>query len=98
MTGLSTLDPAERHRRIAAGFMHTWDLATACGRDTGLDPDFATQLVAGMSGIEDMLRSSGQYGPAVAVAPNADPLAKLAGFIGRDPHWNNRSSGPHLDR
>jgi hypothetical protein len=44
-------------------FMHTWDLARATGRDDMLDPDFCGQLLAGMEPIEDIIRSSGQYGP-----------------------------------
>lgn len=70
-------------------FMHTWDLATSLHRDPGLDPGFAEELLAGMSGMEDVLRSSGQYGPPVAVAAGADPVTRLAGFIGRDPQWRN---------
>lgn len=68
-------------------FMHTWDLATACGRSPALDPAFADQLVTGMAGMEAILRSSGQYGPAVPTAADADPITRLVGFIGRDPGW-----------
>ncbi|OZC29247.1 TIGR03086 family metal-binding protein [Gordonia polyisoprenivorans] len=68
-------------------FLHTWDLATAAGRDPQLDTDFAAQVYSGMQGIEDMLRSSGQYGPAMPVPADADPVTRLAGFIGRDPAW-----------
>ncbi|ORI21797.1 hypothetical protein BJI47_00465 [Rhodococcus sp. 1168] len=63
--------------------MHTWDLATAIGRAPNLDPAFATQLLDGMAGIED--------GPAVAVDADADPVTRLAGFIGRDPSWPKNS-------
>jgi uncharacterized protein (TIGR03086 family) len=66
-------------------FLHTWDLAKASGRDSGMDPDFASHVLDGMRGIEDILRSSGQYGPAVPVPADADPVTRLAGFIGRDP-------------
>ncbi|QCB51186.1 TIGR03086 family protein [Rhodococcus sp. PAMC28707] len=72
-------------------FMHTWDLATAIGRAPNLDPAFATQLLVGMAAIQDLLRSSGQYGPAVAVAADADPVTRLAGFVGRDPNWPKNS-------
>jgi uncharacterized protein (TIGR03086 family) len=71
-------------------YMHTWDLATSNGQKSGLEPEFAAQLLAGMAGIEDLLRSSGQYGPPVEVDDDADPVTRLAGFIGRDPAW----SGP----
>lgn len=33
-------------------FLHTWDLATAVGRDPQLDTDFAAQVYSGMQGIE----------------------------------------------
>jgi uncharacterized protein (TIGR03086 family) len=68
-------------------FMHTWDLAISAGRAPQLDPKFAATLVDGMSAMEDVLRSSGQYGPAVAVPTDADPVTRLAAFIGRDPRW-----------
>jgi uncharacterized protein (TIGR03086 family) len=71
-------------------YMHTWDLATSNGHKSKLEPEFAAQLLAGMAGIEDLLRSSGQYGPPVEVDDDADPVTRLAGFIGRDPAW----SGP----
>jgi uncharacterized protein (TIGR03086 family) len=66
-------------------FMHTWDLARATGQPTDLDPELAAELLAGMEPIEEMLRASGQYGPRVEVADDADPVTRLAGFIGRDP-------------
>jgi hypothetical protein len=68
-------------------FKHTWELATSAGRDPQLDPQFAATLVDGMSAMEDVLRSSGQYGPAVAVPSGTDPVTRLAAFIGRDPRW-----------
>jgi hypothetical protein len=46
-------------------------------------------MLAGMADIEDMLRSSGQYGPPVPVAESADPVSRLMGFIGRDPGWSD---------
>ena len=68
-------------------FMHTWDLARATGQDDRLDPEFAGMLLAGMQPMDEILRSSGQYGPAVPVAPDADAQTRLLGFIGRDPSW-----------
>jgi uncharacterized protein (TIGR03086 family) len=69
-------------------FMHTWDLARATGQETGLDADFATALLEGMRPIEELLRSSGQYGAPVAVAEDAPVVDRLMGFIGRDPGWS----------
>jgi uncharacterized protein (TIGR03086 family) len=68
-------------------FMHTWDLARATGQDDRLDPDFCAELLAGMQGIEEVLRASGQYGPAVPVPDDADVQTRMLGFIGRDPEW-----------
>ena len=68
-------------------FMHTWDLARATGQDDRLDPDQCAVLLAGMTEMEEILRMSGQYGPAVPVPPGAGPQDRLIGFIGRDPQW-----------
>lgn len=68
-------------------FMHTWDLARATGQDDRLDPDFCAALLGGMEQMEDVLRSSGQYGPRVEVPADADVQTRMLGFIGRDPYW-----------
>jgi uncharacterized protein (TIGR03086 family) len=68
-------------------FMHTWDLARAAGVEVSLDPELCTRLVDGMAAIEEVLRGSGQYGPAVPVPEDADPQTRLIAFIGRDPAW-----------
>jgi uncharacterized protein (TIGR03086 family) len=68
-------------------FMHTWDLARATGQDDRLDQDFCAQLLAGMEPMEEIIRSSGQYGPRVPVKEDADPQTRMLGFIGRDPEW-----------
>lgn len=86
-TGSQPLAEAVDRFYTADVFMHTWDLATATGQPHGLDADFASQLFEGMRPIEEMLRSSGQYGDAVPVAADAPPVDRLMGFIGRDPDW-----------
>jgi hypothetical protein len=40
-----------------------------------------------MEAIEDVIRSSGQYGERVPVPADADAQTRLLGFIGRDPSW-----------
>jgi len=70
-------------------FMHSWDLARASGQDAGLDEDFAARLLEGMRPIEQLLRDSGQYGPAVPVPNDAPVVDRLMGFVGRDPAWSN---------
>lgn len=72
---------------VADVFMHSWDLARASGQDVELDPEHAATLLAGMQPIEELLRSSGQYGPAVPVADGAPVVDRLMAFVGRDPAW-----------
>ncbi|MEU4481861.1 TIGR03086 family metal-binding protein [Micromonospora sp. NPDC023966] len=69
-------------------FMHTWDLSRATGQDDTLDPEFCALLLGGMEQMEEVIRSSGQYGPRVAVPEDADAQTKLLAFIGRDPFWS----------
>ncbi|WP_067459872.1 TIGR03086 family metal-binding protein [Actinomadura macra] len=71
-------------------FMHTWDLSRATGQDDRLDPDFCAELLSGMESMEEVLRSSGQYGSRVEVPDDADTQTRLLGFIGRDPFWSAR--------
>ena len=66
-------------------FLHTWDLARATGQDERLDPAKCAQLLEGMLPMDDMLRASGQYGPKVEVADDADVQTRLLAFIGRTP-------------
>ncbi|HXH76914.1 TIGR03086 family metal-binding protein [Nocardioides sp.] len=68
-------------------FMHTWDLARATSQEPDLDEDQAGALLEGMRPIEEMLRSSGQYGAPVPVPADAPVADRLMGFIGRDPAW-----------
>jgi uncharacterized protein (TIGR03086 family) len=73
-------------------FMHTWDLARATGQDDRLDPDLCAQLVEGITQIEDAIRNSGQYGPAVPVPDDAPVQDRMIGLIGRDPYWKPGAS------
>lgn len=66
-------------------FLHTWDLARATGQDERLDADRCARMLAGMEPMDALLRSSGQYGPRVAVPGDADPQTRLLAFIGRHP-------------
>ena len=68
-------------------FMHSWDLARASGQPVALDESECEMLVEGMLPIDDLLRSSGQYGPRVPVPDDASAMDRLVGFIGRDPAW-----------
>jgi uncharacterized protein (TIGR03086 family) len=68
-------------------WMHSWDLAKALGRTPDLDQDRCAAALAAMEPMEQMLRDSGQFGPAVPVDPDASAQDRLMAFIGRDPAW-----------
>ena len=85
MVGAMPLPEAVDRFYTSDVFLHTWDLARATGQDERLDPETCADMLAGMAPIEALLRSSGQYGPAVPVPDDADEQTRLLGFIGRDP-------------
>ena len=66
-------------------FLHTWDLARATGLDETLDPDEVHTMLQGMEPMDELLRSSGHYGPRVEVPDDADEQTRLMAFIGRRP-------------
>jgi uncharacterized protein (TIGR03086 family) len=66
-------------------FMHTWDLARATGQDETLDADKCAEMLARMEPYEESMRSSGQYGPRIEVADDADVQTRMLAFIGRHP-------------
>lgn len=66
-------------------FMHSWDLARATGQDETLDPERCARMLAGMEPMDEVLRSSGQFGPKVDLPEDADAQSRLLAFIGRDP-------------
>jgi uncharacterized protein (TIGR03086 family) len=65
--------------------IHTWDLARAAGLDETLDAAEAQRALEGSEPFDEMLRSSGHYGPRVIVSDDADITAKLVAFMGRNP-------------
>jgi uncharacterized protein (TIGR03086 family) len=66
-------------------FLHRWDLARATGQDETLDPERCAAMLEGMLPMDELLRQSGQYGPKVEVADDADVQTRLLAFIGRTP-------------
>jgi uncharacterized protein (TIGR03086 family) len=68
-------------------FMHTWDLARATRQDDTLDPDICAAMLDGMASVEDMMRSSGQFGRRVEIPDGAPVHDRFIAFIGRDPYW-----------
>jgi len=60
-------------------------LTARLGQDETLDPERCAEMLEGMLPMDEVLRQSGQYGPRVAVAEDADAQTKLLAFIGRTP-------------
>src|SRR4051794_16149692 len=86
-TGDKPVDEAIDQFYTGDVWMHSWDLATALGREPDLGQERCRAALAAMQPIEQLLRDSGQFGPAVAVADDASSQDKLMAFIGRDPSW-----------
>lgn len=78
---------AEGIDRFVTGdvLVHTWDLARATGLDERLDPAEVHRMFVAMEPMDDLLRQSGQFGPRVPVADDADDQTKLIAFTGRRP-------------
>lgn len=65
--------------------IHTWDVARSTGGDEVLDADEVHRMFSGIEPYDEMLRTSGQYGPRVAVPDESDEQTKLIAFMGRQP-------------
>jgi uncharacterized protein (TIGR03086 family) len=68
-------------------FTHGWDLARAIGQHTDLDPELATELLAGAKlAVNDAYRGPdgvALFGPARQAPAGASPADQLAAFLGR---------------
>jgi uncharacterized protein (TIGR03086 family) len=65
--------------------IHTWDLARAADLDETLDATEVQRMFEGVQPLDEILRSSGQFGPRVNVPDTADVQTKLITFMGRKP-------------
>jgi uncharacterized protein (TIGR03086 family) len=69
-------------------FTHAWDLAKATGQSTDLDPELASQLLAGAQAfIQPAFRgedTKSPFGAEKSAPANASEADKLAAFLGRD--------------
>jgi len=63
----------------------TLEFDTPPGLDETLLADEVHQLYVGMQPYDELLRTSGHYGPKVAVSDDADEQTKLLAFSGRRP-------------
>lgn len=72
--------------RLVTGdvLVHTWDLAAATGQRVVLDPGVAHDMLVGMEPMDELLRSSGHFGPRVDAPAGADDTTRLLAFTGRD--------------
>ncbi|HSJ43363.1 MAG TPA: TIGR03086 family metal-binding protein [Euzebyales bacterium] len=68
---------------LADHLLHGWDLAQAIGVDDRLDLDLVDAVAAWFDTVEEAYRQAGAIGPRAAVAPDADPQARLLGRFGR---------------
>lgn len=66
--------------------IHTWDLATATGQDTALDPQLVEMCIAMfLPDMPERGRASGLVGPAVQVDVDAPAQDRLLAAMGRKP-------------
>jgi len=72
--------------------VHSWDLASATGRLSELDPDLAARaLDAFVKFAPPESRSEqGPFGPVVEVPVDADVYTRLAAYVGRQPRDGHR--------
>lgn len=86
--------PAEEYAyQLAADHLvHAWDLACGTGVDRGLPAGLVADVAAWFTEREEMYRSSGAIGDAVALPERAGPQDRLLAAFGRDPAWAPTSS------
>ena len=64
--------------------VHTWDIATALGTDSTIDPTVAEMVYAFYQPISlDPYRAHGAFGAEVRVDANARPADRLLALLGR---------------
>ena len=85
MVGRHALDDAIAMFIFGDVLVHTWDLARSVGLDERLDPEETASMFEGIGPLDEILRSSGQYGPRVEVSDDADVQTQLLAFLGRRP-------------
>jgi uncharacterized protein (TIGR03086 family) len=71
--------------RLSDLLVHTWDLARATGGDERLSADIAAIVLERLRPNDEVLRSTGTFGPKVESPPGADVVVELLCFTGRQP-------------
>jgi uncharacterized protein (TIGR03086 family) len=70
------------HRFIDV-LIHGWDLATATGQETTLDPELVDVAYEHLLAEADLVRASGMFGQDLAVPDDAGTQTRMLAFIGR---------------
>ncbi len=70
---------------ISEALIHGWDLATATGQATSIEPEVAAAVYGMMRRGVEAGRAIGAYGPAVEVGDDASTQDKLLALTGRTP-------------
>ena len=65
--------------------VHAWDIAVATGQPSPLGAELGRPLLVVARQIVEPLRAYGAYAPAIDPAPEADEVAALLSYLGRDP-------------
>lgn len=68
---------------FADHLIHAWDLARAIGADEELDPELVGECYRLALPHEEMMRSSGVFGPRVVPPAGAGPQERLLALYGR---------------
>lgn len=71
-----------RHRFVDV-LIHGWDLATAIGAVTALDPELVAACWDAIEPEMEMIRGSGAFGVQQELPPDGDPQARLLAALGR---------------
>ena len=71
--------------RLSDLIIHTWDLARATRGDEHVDADTAAVVLEYLKPNDEILRSTGTFGPKIEPPPGADAAVELLCFAGRRP-------------
>ena len=71
--------------RLSDVLIHTWDVARATGGDERLNAETAAIVLERLRPNDELLRSTGTFGPEVDAPPGADAGIELLCFSGRRP-------------
>ena len=71
---------------VVESLVHGWDLATATGQGTDIEPELCTIAWQNVQGVDDDLRGAGRpFGPAIEVPDHAPATDRLVAWLGRQP-------------